>query len=256
MIYFRENYLNDQMIKKRIGNLDFYFFKNLSKHKEIFHFVSTKSAGNLALHTNNDSVKVLKNRKNLAKTLKISLDNFVFMNQVHGKNIKEILEKDRGSGVKTYENSVKQTDAAITSFSNICLTVLVADCVPILFFDPFKKVISAVHAGRKGTELKIAKETVEFLKNKYYCQPKNLIVGLGPSIGCCCYKDSTLELEYSTPGVDLWEENKKQLIESEVIDSNIEVAEICTYCHGDEFFSARREKNQAGRFAVGLMIKP
>lgn len=231
------------MIKKDYGQLEFFFFKNLSKYKEILHFISTKTSGNLALHVKDDPRKVLKDRRALFSALKIPLDNFVFMNQVHGKNIKEITEKDKGAGVTDYESSIKKTDATITNIPNICLTVLVADCVPILIFDPIKKVIAVVHAGRKGTELKICQRVIGEMREKFGANPKDLIVGLGPSIGPCHYK------------INLWEGNKKQLIESGVIDSNIEVSEICTYCCYEEFFSARKEKEKSGRFAAGIMIK-
>lgn len=255
------------MIKKKIGKNNIYFFKNLLQYKDISHFISTREWENLGFHVGDDPKKVLENRKIFSSSLKIPLSNFVFANQVHGKNIAVITAKEKGKGSISQEDAIESTDGLITKEKNICLIILVADCVPILIFDPVKKVIAAVHAGRKGTSLQIAKEAVITFREKFKSNPKDLMAGLGPSIGPCHY-------EFSTPGVDqvqtqgismkknnkgnwsidLWEENKKQLIESGVLAKNIEVSKICTYCNKNEFFSARGD-GLTGRFAVGIVLK-
>jgi polyphenol oxidase len=45
------------------------------------------------------------------------------------------------------------------------------------------------------------------------------------------------------------------LIAGGVLEKNIEVAGICTYSNSDQFFSARKSKNNTGRFAAGIMLK-
>ncbi|RJQ36293.1 laccase domain-containing protein [Candidatus Microgenomates bacterium] len=254
------------MIKKKIGKNNTYFFENFLQYKDIFHFISTKEWGNLGFHVGDDPKKVLENRKNISSSLKIPFSNFVFANQVHGKNIAVITAKEKGRGSISQEDAIESMDGLITKEKNICLMILVADCVPILIFDPVKKVIAAIHAGRKGTSLQIAKEAVKTFKEKFKSNPKDLVIGLGPSIGPCHYE------------VDLWEENKKQLIKSGVLAKNIEESKICTYCNKSEFFSARGEGEtglsvsqasllvdqsgavgtralRAGRFAVGIILK-
>lgn len=233
------------MIKKTINSLNFYFFESLSKHKELFHFVTTKPLNLSFVADGNSKEKVLPNRKKIANVLGLDLNDFVFMRQVHSKNIKIITEKEKGRGVFDYQSGIDSTDAMITNIPGICLSIMTADCVPILTFDPKQKVIAAVHAGRKGTELQIVKETVKILREKFSCQPKDLIAGLGPAIGPCHYE------------VDLRRENQKQLIESGVLESNIEISGLCTFCHSDEFFSARAEKlknHTLGHFVAGIML--
>ena len=162
-------------------------------------------------------------------------------------------------------------DAMITKTPGICLMILQADCTPILFYDKNKRVIGAAHAGWKGTVSKIAKNTINAMTESYNSNPKDIIVGVGPSIGPCCYevksdvvrkvKDglgSSEEIIIDRNGkyyLDLWKANRMQLLNSGIAEENIEVAKICTKCNQNIFFSARASKSTTGRFGAGIMIR-
>src|SRR3989344_6197385 len=226
------------MLKKNVSSLSFYFFENLSKYKEISHFVSTKPL-NISFSAGGDDLRQTEiNRRLIAKALKISLNSFVFMWQIHGHKIQIVTEKERGRGVKNSNDEIIGVDAMITKSPKVMICAKAADCVPILMFDPVKRIVAAVHAGRKGTELQILKLTIDKLKNEFRSNPKDLIVGVGPSIGPCHYE------------VDLWRENKTQLLESGVLEKNIEMSNICTYCQSDDFFSARKDGGVSGNPAL------
>ena len=140
-------------------------------------------------------------------------------------------------------------------------------------YDPVKLVIGAAHAGWRGTVKKMAANTILKMQEQYGCSPKNICVGIGPSIGPCCYNvggeviQEVLQTFGTTEGLinfnnpefapilDLWSANKMQLIEVGVSEENIEIAEICTNCHHDDFFSSRHGKGITGRFGAGIMIK-
>ena len=81
------------------------------------------------------------------------------------------------------KSEISDTDALVTDKPGICLCVQTADCVPVLLFDPGKKVIAAVHAGWRGTVAKIVANSVHVMKEKYGCDPKTILVAIGPSIG-------------------------------------------------------------------------
>ena len=167
---------------------------------------------------------------------------------------------------------LKSTDAMVTDVPRLCLMVLMADCVPILFFDPRKRVVGAVHAGWRGTVKLATQKTAETLKAKFDCNPTNLLVGIGPSIGPCHYEVgpeviSQVEDTFgSTDGYindetpdgkgyfNLWEANKRQIIEAGIPPQNIEVAQICTYCNAHLFFSERHQGGRTGRFGAGIML--
>jgi len=267
------------MIQKRVNSLILCFFENLSRFKEIQHFISTRVGGcssspyeslNLGFRVGDKPEKVLKNRERLALALRIPLENFTFANQVHGDNVKIVTKELKGRGSLDYGDAIEETDAMITNVPGICLTILVADCVPILFFDYKKKAIGVAHAGWRGTILGIAKRTIEMLEKAFGCSPSTIYVGIGPSIGPCCY-DVGLDVALQFKNIydrkicfkgsnnkiycNLWEANRMQLIEAGVPEENIEIAKICTSCNSRYFFSERKEKGKTGRFGAGIMLK-
>ena len=158
----------------------------------------------------------------------------------------------------------------ITNKSGICLNVMAGDCVPLLFYDPVKKVIAVAHAGWRGSLKRIAQLTVEKMKNQYRCEVSNILVGIGPSISQKNYEvDDKVYIEFEKRFdnlsqiftesdqngkyyLDIWEANKQQLISAGLSKENIELSNICTFEQNDLFFSAR--KGDKGRFMAGIML--
>jgi len=247
---------------------------------KIQHFITTRnhqlppSASNsftIGLNGEIDNETVLLNRKLFAEQIGFSNASYVFAVQVHGKSVAVVKKEDKGKGAFDRESYLCGIDAMVTNFPGICLITQAADCVPILFYDPRKKAIGAAHAGWKGTIEKIAAEVVSKMKSEYGSKPSDLIVGIGPSIGPCCYEVGgevvqlvsetfgTTELlivhkdNDDTPIFDLWETNKRILLEAGVLPKNIEISRLCTKCQNSFFFSARA--GDKGRFGAGIMLK-
>lgn len=271
------------MIEKHINSLPMWFFQNLLECKEICHFVSTRIGGfssppydslNLGLHVGDHPETVLKNRKLIASALNIPLGNFTIAKQIHDCNVEIITDDLRGSGVFDCNTAVKAADAMVTDTPDICLMVFQADCVPVLFFDVKKKVIGVAHAGWKGTVLGVTQNTIKVFMEKYKCLPENILVGIGPSIGPCCYEVGSEvidrfenvfldkrgrvgnEISRGKGYLNLWEANKAQLLRMGIPEKNIEVAGICTFCNHTLFYSYRQGGNETGRFAAGIMLIP
>ena len=116
-------------------------------------------------------------RKALAKKYNFDIKKLQYMEQFHS-NIVKIVN----------DINPNKCDALITNKTNTPLMVMVADCIPILFFDPIKKVIGVAHAGREGTFNNIIKNTIDKMIEAYNCEPKDIEVELGPSIQKCCYE--------------------------------------------------------------------
>ena len=260
----------------------YFVFDKLKEFSDITHFVTTRHGGvsdgafatlNLGLGTQDRPLSVLQNRQILADSLGIPQEYFVMANQVHGTNVEVILRDRRGAGAFSRHNAIPSTDAMITNEPEICLFVMSADCVPLLFYDPVKLVIGAAHAGWRGTIDRVAVATIRKMNETYGCSPQNIIVAIGPSIGPCCYKvggdvinevlnkfgttDGLISFDNpeSTPILDLWAANKIQLLEAGVLEENMEIAEKCTNCNFGDFFSSRYGKGLTGRFGAGIMIK-
>ncbi len=271
------------MIERNIGSLKILFFQNLSTYNEIKHFVSTRLGGtsrypyysmNLGLHVGDDRNNVINNRRLLVSHLNIAFENLTVADQTHSGNVVIISEKQRGRGHSCYSNSVSNSDAMVTDRPGICLVVLVADCVPLLFFDPSNRAIGVAHAGWRGTLRSIAANTVNTMVRTFGSLPEDIVVGIGPSIGPCCYKvgpevisrvDDTLhkreglvvnKSDGGTGYFDLWKANVDQLLSAGIEKKNIELARICTQENTDLFFSYRHEHGDTGRFGAGITLLP
>jgi len=270
------------MIEKKINSLCIWFFENLSQYEGIGHFVSTRTGGhssrpfdalNLSFNVGDDPKKVLKNRELLTAAIETPLTSLTTAKQIHDGHVTIVSDGLRGKGSTDYKGAINATDAMVTNVAGISLMILLADCVPILFYDPSKRVIGVAHAGWKGILRFVAQNTVEALREHFHCSPQDIIVGIGPSIGPCCYEVgqevvSDVERIFGTRQAciskesvngkryfDLWTANLRQILQTGIPERNIEMAEICT-CHNPHlFFSYRYEKGKTGRFGAGIVIR-
>ena len=215
---------------------------------QIKYYFTTTDDGNLAYHVNDIKENVDKSRQSVALKMEYKNEDLVYMNQVHGNNV-QIVDKN---SPKLIENC----DGIITNEKNLPLMVMVADCIPILFFDEIQGVIAAVHAGRNSTFLKIAQITANKMMKELGCNANNIKVIMGPSIHTCCYEvsDELVNIVKASFGekfckgnnIDLHGINVKLL--EEVGIRHIRISEICTKCSNEPFFSFRKDKH-TGRFA-------
>jgi len=246
-----------------------YTFKKLSNYKNCIHLITKKDATqahsfSLALHTGEEPQKIIKNRTSIAKNFPSM--HFIVANQTHSDNISIINEKNKTWLSSQEEHAIKNCDALITNRTDIMLTILTADCVPILLFDPKQNVVAAIHAGWKGTEQEISLKTVEKMQEEFNSNTKDIIAGVAPSIGKCCYEVDwnvaqhfeAIENAYDKKGekymLDLPYINKLQLLNAGLVEENIELSNICTACEVEDYFSYRKEGGCSGRFMsmIGL----
>lgn len=242
-----------------------FFFEKINLFSGVIAFSSSQKNGNMSLRLDKAG-GTEKNRKKIAAELGFNFADMVFAQQVHGDKIAVLRKEDAGRGVVKGEEALENTDAMITREKNICPVILSADCVPLVFYDPKKMAVGAVHAGWRGTMLNIAGKTVKSFIEKFQTDPKDLLVGIGPSIGLECFevgdevvkaaeKEGLSDFVIKKEGkrlFDLWSANKVQLIEAGVLEKNIDIANICTHCDKG-FYSYRRNKIE-GRFATGIII--
>lgn len=260
-------------------------FDNLSNFPEIINFQTNRFGGfsgeefkslNLTYSVGDKPELVLQNRELLAQTLGIDIHNFVFSHQTHSTNVRIITVKDKGTGVYNSSTSIlKDVDAMITNQSELMLCMKVADCLPILFYDPTKKVIGIVHAGWKGTANGITRKCIETMSEHYGCSTSDIVIGIGVGAGMCCYEvgADVFELlkqsiknypnqdfyrlgENNKYSIDLKLINKIQLLSMGVDPKKIEIKAECTICNNDKYFSVRAKKgSNTGRIACGIMLK-
>ena len=252
--------------------LDLYRFNHFKKYPSLLHAVSTKSntspySFSLALHTGENKADIVANRNTVAEHLQNNSKlHFIVANQTHSDHI-TVIRESHTKGWLDAEDAIEDCDALITNIHEVILTILTADCVPILLFDPVKNVIGAAHAGWKGTKAQIVRKTVEKMKSTFGCDAKDIIAGIAPSIGGCCYEvgNDVAQHFFDYPEalrksgekymLNLPHINKKQLLQAGVDDVNIEMSNICTACEVSRFFSYRKEQGCSGRFMSMIGLK-
>lgn len=264
-----------------INNMQFFVFHHFAATGLVVHGFTTRNGGvgngpyislNTAFHVGDDPGNVRTNRLKACRALDINPDNLVAGKQVHGDNVAIVDGKDIGKGALTSKDALPDTDALVTGAREVPLSSYYADCVPIFLLDPVNQVVALAHAGWKGTVLKIGKKTVNKMVREFGTDPAKCLAGIGPSIGPCCYEvdDKVINLfKQSFSGfsgfiensslnkyrLNLWEANRKTLLEAGLLPENINTASICTCCHPEIFFSYRAQKGTTGRMMALLMLK-
>lgn len=212
---------------------------------------------NLSSHVGDDPENVLENRRRFYKALEISDDSsFVYQNQIHSGNVTVVT----GS-----EGIVPNSDALVTKDPNAFLVLSVADCTPVLLYDPVSKIIGAAHAGWRGTEQLVTINTVRAMTS-LGARAENIYAFIGASASVDSYevgsevatlfeKDYYRELPNGKCLLDIKKANRDQLLIGGVPLEQIEISERDTITDL-ALHSYRRDGNRSGRmFAVIGMKK-
>lgn len=221
---------------------------------QVFYTFTTIVDQNIAYHVTNDKKSVDDARLALSKKYNSNIKKLQYMDQIHSNKV----------CIADPLSNPKRCDGLITNIANTPLLVMVADCIPILFFDETKNVIGVAHAGRNGTYQNISQSTVLKMMQTYDCNPKDIKVILGPSIQKCCYEVSQELADIASKSfgkeyikgryLDLQGINVKQLKECGVLQENIEVSKVCTKCSNQPYYSYRNDK-ECGRFGGLIYLK-
>ncbi|MGN7761235.1 peptidoglycan editing factor PgeF [Paenibacillus sp. 22594] len=238
---------------------------------------------NCAFHVGDEPEDVLGNRKLLAESLGFTLQDWTCGEQTHGKDIAVVRVEDRGRGSLDRTSAYQATDGLLTNVPGVLLASFYADCVPLYFYDPQQQVVGLAHAGWKGTVAEIAAAMVGRMETVYGSRPQDILAGIGPSIGDCCYEvdDYVMdhvrrlegELKPVTPSaipqdlyrtseedshksmLNLKEMNRRIMIKAGILPTHIECTSWCTSCNQDLFFSYRKENGVTGRMTSWIGIK-
>jgi len=253
-------------------------FANLGQFSELFHFSTTRVGGcstnnysslNLGFNSGDLPENVAENRIRLCGALEINSDRLIFPKQTHTATVKTITNDFLYWEKEVQKHFINETDAVITNLNGVCVAIKTADCVPVLLYDPKRKVVAAVHAGWRGTIQNIVLVTIQKMVKVFGTNPSDLIAGIGPSISPEVYEvgeevwkqfDTEFYLTSNPDKADkkflnLWSANYQQLINAGVPAEQIEVARTCTFSDPAWFFSARRDGIKTGRMGTGIMIR-
>jgi polyphenol oxidase len=244
-------------------SLDLFIFNNLSRVPGVVHAITTRQGGvssgrceslNVSYSVGDAAENVDENLRRVAQVVGARREDLFAAYQVHGRAVTVV-------GPETHARP--RCDVLITGLPDRRLMLRFADCTPVLLADPKRRAVAAVHAGWRGSAVRAAGAAVEALQQVFGSDPRDLLAGIGPAVGPCCYTvgAEVFQAFDDRPGLlqdgklDLWEANRRSLTETGVPDENIEIASICTQCQSDRFFSHRANGGQpAGRFAAIIGI--
>lgn len=212
-----------------------------------------------------------RNRVAFIEAAGCAMSDLVIGRQTHGTRVQVASAGDRGRGLFPAFDGFPATDAMVTNDPSVALGTIAADCVPILLYDPRHHALGLAHAGWRGTVGAIAAETVRSLSEAFGTDPADVIAGIGPSIGPCCYEvgSDVIEAwrESDTAGhdraviqretgyhFDLWAANRLVLVQAGVPDRQIEYSAHCVRCEHERFFSYRATRQLGASPGRNLMV--
>ena len=248
--------------------------KKLKKFNTIKHGFFNRKGGvssgiykslNCGIGSHDKKVNVLKNLKIVCKKIGCSKKKLILLNQTHSSKFHFINKNYK------FNNKRIKADALITDVKNVAISILTADCAPILLYDSQKKIIGAVHVGWKGAYKKILSKIVKYLLKKGSIL-NNLYFVVGPSIA---QKNYEVGIEFKKKFIKqniknkIYFKNIKNRIFFSLNDYikgqleslgiiNIEIIKKDTYNRKNNFFSFRRSKknnHDYGRNISVIMIK-
>jgi YfiH family protein len=254
------------LLRQETNGLVTYQFESLAA-EGLVHAVFTRIGGashgpfatlNVGNSVGDDEAAVAENHRRIYAHMSVSAKEVVTARQVHGNHI---ATAEAGDGGQVMPNA----DGLVTGEPGLALLLRFADCQPILLYDPIHCALGLVHAGWRGIAQGVVLRAVEKMQETFDSRPSDLMAGLGPAIGPCCYAvghDVANAMGYALPDwrkvmspldenswhLDLPAANTQQLSAAGV--RAIEQAALCTACHNDEFFSHRADQGVTGRFAV------
>jgi YfiH family protein len=235
---------------------------------------------NGGLSSGDDPNAVAENRARIVAALP-GHPQLITTHPIHGANVVAVTKESPYDLRVNARVLPDRADSMITRTSSLGLFWAYADCTPVLIADPAHGAIALAHAGWRGTSHAIAVATLTAMREHFGTQPEDVVIGIGPSIGPCCYEvdmpvyDAFMahpiareHLCFSTTTVhdadgsareslrlDVEAANRAQLLAAGVLPTHIESAAICTGCHPELFYSHRLEHGKTGRHAVVIALR-
>jgi len=271
------------------GGVTYYRFVDLARQSMVRHAIGGRAGGtsvghlatlNISYTVGDERSRVAANREAFCSAAGVDPKGVCRAQQIHGNAVARVGGAEAGRGYAGLsaasapeQATVPNVDSLVTNEPGVFLWLAFADCVPIMLFDPTHRAVGLAHAGWRGTVGHIVARTVEKMTDEFGTRPADLLAGIGPAIGPCCYEvgddvaaaalaafandrdvvqpDVAGRMRLDLPGA-----NARLLLNLGVPARQIEASEYCTSCRTDLFFSHRAEAGRTGRFAAMIGLEP
>lgn len=230
------------------------------KYKNVLAVLSSRQDGNMKLGGAGSS----ENRRLFLKCIGIDGSKVVSAELAHGNRVVDVNATEGGQ-------VISGVDGLMTNVPGIYLSVTVADCLPVYFFDPVKETVALVHAGWRSLAGGILSNAINGLEKKFQTDAASIKVTIGPGIGSCHFEvgrevieafekvQAVPSLHEPVPGekdkffMDLKSLAAMQLEKHGIMEKNINVNPQCTYCQTAKYFSTRRDKPKEVRAMMAVI---
>lgn len=274
---------NEKVFEEVVNNqVPFLQYPLFEESGIVNHGVSTRLGGvsegifssmNLSFTRGDLPEAVMENYSRFGRAIHVKPEQMVCSQQTHTTNVRVCTLDDAGKGV-IRERDYTDVDGLITNVPGLCLVTFYADCVPLLFMDPVKKVVASSHSGWRGTVGRMGAVTVKKMQEEFGCDPKDILAAIGPSICQDCYEvseDVILEFQKAFPKdqwndlyykkdngkyqLNLWKANEFILLDAGISKDHLSVTNLCTCCNPDILFSHRASAGKRGNLAAFIALK-
>ncbi len=201
---------------------------------------------NCGLGSSDQSEVVALNRRRVADAMGVDQNNLIGVHQVHSPKVVTVDQP--------FDGEKPKADAVVTATPGLALTILTADCQPVLFADPSAGVIGAAHAGWRGALDGVLEATLDAMEALGASRAATSAV-IGPTISQRAYEvgpefmdaflaESPQNARFFAQGqgdrlqFDLPAYGLHRLRTAGIGDA--EWSRHCTYSDSDRFFSYRR----------------
>lgn len=269
------------LMQKKKKEAEYLVFPGIESTGLVRHLFTTRRGGvsegifdsmNLSYTRGDRKEAVDENFRRIAEIFDELPDRIVCSDQTHTTNVRLVTEEDAGKGV-VKDKDYTDVDGLITAVPGIILATFYADCVPLYFVDTENKAIGLSHSGWKGTVNKMGEATLMAMKEAFGTRPEMVKAAIGPSICQDCYEVSEdvaqqfKELfsndvdKILSPGrsegkyqLNLWESNKRILLNAGILPENLEVTDVCTCCNSGYLFSHRASQGKRGNLGAFMEL--
>ncbi len=271
--------ISQSLAAHEAASVPYYSFPSFEQIPFVRHGFSTRLGGvsegiyasmNLSFTRGDTQEAVLENFRRFCTAIGTDANDVVISAQEHHTVVLPVTKADCGRGI-TRERGYTDVDGLMTNEAGVVLCTQYADCVPLFFVDPVRRVVATSHSGWKGTVAQIGAVTVRRMTEVYGCDPKDILCGIAPSIGPCCFEvdtpvyDEFAKLPFADEEIlhndgngkyhiNLWEVNRRILLSAGVLPEHITVTDLCTKCHADVFWSHRVTGGERGSLAAFISL--
>lgn len=217
---------------------------------------------NLGSRLEDSEENIHENRRRILSALGLDDYSWITANQIHGTRIRRV--------TASISDSLGACDGIQLNSTDFVAAIFLADCLPLVVYDPVRQEGTVCHAGWRGTVSGMAQAAVDRMVEGG-SRREDLIAAAGPGIGPCCYEvgdevaerfrrkfdsDDGVVIDGTDAGafIDLEAANLAGFRRSGILPENLGRGGFCTACRPEEFFSHRKERGLTGRHAAMMAL--